>query len=408
MKAIPACAALACAVLSVGGKPAAADDATPAPAAPASAAMTMPAMAGPLAANPNPTSFDAGPFGKVYVTGVLSGIGQWQTNTVPGTAGNRSTAADLSNGQVFIQKTDGLVQYFIQAGAYSLPALGTPYLDAAHTTVDFFGPVPQAYIKLAPSDNFSVMAGKLPTLIGAEYTFSFENMNIERGLLWNQENAVNRGVQVNYTAGPVAFALSWNDGFYSDNLSWITGSATWTIGSADTLAFAAGANTQTTTVSTLATPVFLNNEQIYNLIYTHTSGPWTFNPYLQYTYVPRTPAIGALNNAATYGAALLANYTFDPAAKLGGMSLAGFSLPFRLEYITATGSAGSGAPNVLYGPGSNAWSLTITPTYQYKIFFTRAEFSYVGASHTTAGDAFGPAGTNTSQARLLIESGFIF
>ncbi len=58
------------------------------------------------------------------------------------------------------------------------------------------------------------MAGKLPTLIGAEYTFTFENMNIERGLLWNQENAVNRGVQANFTSGPVAVSVSWNDGFY--------------------------------------------------------------------------------------------------------------------------------------------------------------------------------------------------
>jgi hypothetical protein len=38
-------------------------------------------------------------------------------------------------------------------------------------------------------------------LIGAEYTFTFENMNIQRGLLWNQENAVTRGVQVNQTMG---------------------------------------------------------------------------------------------------------------------------------------------------------------------------------------------------------------
>jgi len=53
----------------------------------------------------------------------------------------------------------------------------------------------------------------LPTLVGAEYTFSFENMNIERGLLWNQENAVNRGVQLNYAADPFTFAFSWNDGF---------------------------------------------------------------------------------------------------------------------------------------------------------------------------------------------------
>jgi Putative beta-barrel porin-2, OmpL-like. bbp2 len=37
----------------------------------------------------------------------------------------------------------------------------------------------------------------LPTLIGAEYTFSFQNANIERRVLWNQENAVNRGIQLN-------------------------------------------------------------------------------------------------------------------------------------------------------------------------------------------------------------------
>jgi hypothetical protein len=51
--------------------------------------------------------------------------------------------------------------------------------------------------------------------MGAEYTFTFENMNIERGLLWNQENAINRGIQVNQTIGKSA-SLSWNDGFYSN------------------------------------------------------------------------------------------------------------------------------------------------------------------------------------------------
>ena len=58
----------------------------------------------------------------------------------------------------------------------------------------------------------SILAGKLPTLIGPEYTFSFENMNIQRGLLWNQENAVNRGVQVNYNSEHIAISASWNDG----------------------------------------------------------------------------------------------------------------------------------------------------------------------------------------------------
>ncbi|MGT2492308.1 outer membrane beta-barrel protein [Cupriavidus basilensis] len=62
--------------------------------------------------------------------------------------------------------------------------------------------------KSPPAENFSVMVGKLPTLIGAGARSQFQNMNIERGLLWNQENAVNRGVQVNYAAGPLTLAAS--------------------------------------------------------------------------------------------------------------------------------------------------------------------------------------------------------
>jgi hypothetical protein len=47
--------------------------------------------------------------------------------------------------------------------------------------------VPQSFLKLQAGKNTAFEIGALPTLIGAEYTFSFENMNVERGLLWNQE-----------------------------------------------------------------------------------------------------------------------------------------------------------------------------------------------------------------------------
>lgn len=400
--------ALAGAALSFAAAPVFAQQA-PAPAAPAAPAanpMATPAMSGPLAANPNPTSFDLGPLGKTYVTGVLSGIGFWQDNDVPGLPSNRAWEADISNGTVAIQKTDGLIQYFIQAGVYSLPALGTPYLDASHSNSELYGPLPEAYVKLAPTGNFSIMAGKLPTLIGAEYTYTFENMNIERGLLWNQENVVNRGVQLNYTVGPLAFALSWNDGFYSDDLTWLTGSATWTIDPADSLTFAGGGNTTTTTVSTTATPGADNNAQMFDLSYTRTMGPWTVNPYIQYTHVPTLPRLGFGGSGSTMGGALLVNYSFDPSTTVGGLSLAGVSVPFRVEYISSKG--GTASPNLLYGPGSNAWSFTVTPTYQYKIFFARTEFAYVGTSDITAGDAFGHSGTAKSQVRMMVESGFLF
>ena len=54
-------------------------------------------------------------------------------------------------------------------------------------------------------------------------------MNIERGLLWNQENTINRGLQLNYTYGPLAASVSWNNGFYSHSYTWVDGSLAWTI-----------------------------------------------------------------------------------------------------------------------------------------------------------------------------------
>jgi len=372
------------------------------PASTTTPALPFPAMAGPLAANPNPISVDSGPIGKVYITGVVSGLAQWQTNPDPG---DSTTQVDLSNGQVFVQKPDGLVQFFVHAGFYSLPSLGTAYVNAINTTSDLYGPLPEAFITLAPTDEWSIMGGKLPSLPGLEGTFSFENMNIERGLLWNQTYSVARGVQVNYSHGPISLALSSNDGFYSNRLSWLFGSATWKVDDADQLIFMGTGNTLTTSISTSATPLLQNNSQIYDTIYTHTVGRWSFSPYLQYTFVPRSPSIGVPHDLATYGAALLGDYVFDGGFRLGRLSLDGFSLPFRVEYIASSGSVAGGG--LLYGSGSAAWSITVTPTYQYERFFTRAEFSYVGANHTTAGFAFGPSGSNTTQARLLLESGFL-
>lgn len=377
-----------------------AQTATPPPAPSAPPLPTTPSLVGTLAGNPSPVSVDAGPLGKVFVTGVVSGIGLWQDKPSPGDHGG---VYDISNGQVFVQTTAGKIQFFVQAGTYSLPALGTPYIHSDVATRVFYGALPQAFVKLAPNDAFSIEAGKLPTLLGAESTFSFENMNIERGLLWNQENAVNRGVQANYAKGPWALAAYLNDGMYSNQLSWLTFSVTDTTSSRDSVSLVGGGNTIHTSTSTVATPLFLNNEQIYDLIYTHTQGPWIVQPYLQYSYVPRIPSIGATHSASTSGAALIASYAFGPHSKLAGVTL-----PFRVEYITSTGSVANGAPNLLYGPGSNAWSATLTPTYQRKSFFARAEISFVGTGNTTAGSVFGSAGNGKNQTRMLFETGVMF
>jgi hypothetical protein len=54
------------------------------------------------------------------------------------------------------------------------------------------------------------------------------------------------------------------------------------------------------------------------------------------------------------------------------------------------GNTVDNSPNLLHGPGSSAWSLILTPTYQYERFLGRGEFSFVAASQTTPGAVFGP------------------
>lgn len=352
---------------------------------------TTPAMTWPLKANASPVHVDGGPLGQVYVTGVASGLAYAQEHPI---GDEDESRVDYTNASLFIQNTTGPVQFFAQVGTYSLPALGTAYVRGDKAT-DLYSWLPVAFIKLAPVDNFSIQVGKLPTLIGAEYTFTFENQNIQRGLLWNQENAVNRGIQVNYSTGPVAASLSVNDGFYSDHYSWLSGLVTYTINNENTVAFAGGGNLDESARSNSETPLLQNNSQIYNIIYTHTSGPWTVMPYIQYSYVPKNSSLGITDSSATLGEAVLVNYAFNEQ----------ISLPFRAEYID---SQGDGGTNLLYGPGSSAWSLTVTPTYQNGIFFARGEASYTKIEDGVSGSEFGRGNNKDSQARFLVEAGILF
>ena len=379
---------LAPAAESSASAPAATPAAPPAPPT----ALPTPAITGPLQGLP-PAMFDAGPFGKIAVNGILDGEGMWTGHYVPG---DNSTQAALSNGQVFIQKTDGWFQFYLQAGAYNISALGTPFLATDKTVSDLYGPIPVGFVKLQAAKNTSILIGALPTLIGAEYTFSFENMNVDRGLLWNQENAVNRGIQVNQTMGKFTASLSWNDGFYSNRYSWLTGSLTYVSGP-HSLAFVGGGNAGQTTYQSYATPV-QNNSSIYNVIYTYNKGSWIIQPYWQYTNVPTDPKIGVIKGASTNGAAILLSRAFKH----------GFSLPGRWEYIASSGSAADRSVNLMYGPGSAATSFTVTPTFQHGGFFARGDIAYVHASSVAPGYAFGQTGMEQAQSRAVAEFGFIF
>ncbi|HEY1209615.1 MAG TPA: outer membrane beta-barrel protein [Terracidiphilus sp.] len=395
-------------VLSIALTAGAQTPATPPTPAPASATAAQAALApatapaplstfvltGPLQWLP-PATFDAGPLGKLSVNGIVTGFAQFQNNYVPG---DNNAQATLSNGQIFIQKADGKLQYYIQAGVYTMPTLSVPFVNAQNTVNNFYGPVPVAYLKLPAGKTTQFLIGSLPTLMGAESTFTYQNFNIERGIVWNQENAINRGIQVNQTLGKYLTAsLSWNDGYYSNRYSWLSGSLTLTKGP-HSLVYDGMGNLGQTAYQTAATPV-QNNSYMHAVIYTYTKGPWIISPYFQYSKLPTNAKVGVLKGTSATGGALNVSYAFKK----------GFSLPARVEYITSSGSATDESVNLLgFGAGSAGASFTATPTYQKGGMYVRGDLAWVHAMNYTPGAVFGKTGMDADQFRGVLEFGFIF
>ena len=208
--------------------------------------------------------------------------------------------------------------------------------------------------------------------MGAESTFTYQNFNIERGIVWNQENAINRGIQVNQTLGKyLSASFSWNDGYYSNRYSWLSGSVTFTKGP-HTLVYDGMGNLGQTVFETAATPI-QNNGYMHAVIYTYTKGPWIVSPYFQYGNLPTNPTVGVAKATSATGGALNVSYAFK----------SGFSLPVRVEYLTSSGSATDGSVNLLgFGAGSAGTTFTATPTYQKGGMYVRGDLAWVHARTT--------------------------
>jgi hypothetical protein len=361
-----------------------AEEAAPPPA-------LLPALAGPLSYNPDPISLDVAG-SKVYVTAIGSGYVGTQSNATPGVA---DSFADLSNAQVIVQKPEGTFQFLVQAGLYNHETLGAAFVKSTDYTNNSYGVVPQAWVKIAPSSKFNLQAGILPTLIGMEAPFTFQNMNIERGVLWGQENVLTRGVQANLTAGKLSFSLAYTDGFFSGKFNWLSGVVSYVDGP-HTLSVVLGGALSKNYRSTFNTPLVQNNSTILNVIYSYSGDKWLVQPYFQYAWAPDLPGAGT-TKAQNFAVGLLAKYKVDDH----------WSLPVRFEYIDSNRPSATAA-SFLYGPGSKAYSFTITPTYTWNRFFIRPEFSYVRADDITPGTAFGAAGLNKEQVRGRMEFGVMF
>ncbi len=223
------------------GAPAAPGAPAPAAAAAPTSPLIGPSITGPLTIQLPPPKYTLPLIGDVYFDGIGSGLFQWQNNPF---AGNRATQADLSNGQFFLQKTDGIFQFYTQFGAYAIGGFGSPVhlggpghlrLRRRPGQWQFVGVVPGGLRQDRADRQLLDRRRQIadPDRRRIHAFASLENINIERGLLWNQEPAISKGGQANLTLGPVALSLSVNDGFDSGVYNWVTGAAIWTINSAN-------------------------------------------------------------------------------------------------------------------------------------------------------------------------------
>ncbi len=354
----------------------------------------------------NPLQVNSEEYGDWSVQGVATGLSFRQTNPV---ANNSSDYSGFSNAQMILQKTNGPVQLLVQTGLYALPAIGVPYVRPQPTTESNFDYLPQAYVSLTPNENWSLAIGKMPALGGGESVFTYQNINIQRGLLWTQTHVITQGMQLNFSKDIFTASLAWNNGAYSDVYNWLGGAAGLKTGESSNVTVswtgALSGNSQNTAV----TPLLQNNSQIANLIYQYQDDRWSVMPYAQYTYVPMNTAIGINGTSQSLGLALLSVYHVTPLEN-GAAPKFHVSIPARFEYQSSYGNnnLANNPAGLMYGPGSAAWSGTLTPTVQWGKVFARGELSYVKAFNPLAGQAFGANGLNNNQTRVMIEAGLLF
>lgn len=103
-------------------------------------------------------------------------------------------------------------------------------------------------------------------------------------------------------------------------------------------------------------------------------------------------SLGVLPGATTNGGAPRLSRSFPH----------GNTWPGRGEYIGSSGSLAQNSVNLMYGPGSSAWSFTLSPTFQPARSLPRGELLSVRAKVITPGETLGTSGVDQVQPRGVV------
>jgi hypothetical protein len=287
--------------------------------------------------------------------------------------GRKATDSEIGDALINITAGAGNVRASATVGAYGFPTLGFPIVPVNQpgANAELYSALPVAALQYTFNSHLSVAAGKFAALLGQESPFTYQNLNIQRGIGWAMEPTISRGVQVVYSNGPWSATLQENDAYYSGTSRAVEGLLGWAPSSSTSLQFAfivpgkdAGPNPTTS----------IGNKAEYDLMYARQTGKLQLLPYLLYVRSPESAKLGYTSAQNATAAVLLADWAFSPQ----------FSLPFRYEYARNGSSSSDTSPNadlVGFGPGSTARTFTLTPAYRFgNGGLLRIEYSNVAAT----------------------------
>ena len=273
------------------------------------------------------------------------------------TNGLNGVDTEVSNALVNVAAGTGNLRLSATAGQYGFPVLGFPIFpsNADGTNTQLYTALPVAAITYTFNSHLSVSAGKFAALLGQESPFTYQNVNIQRGIGWSMEPTISRGVQASYSNGPWSLTLQENDAYYGGSSRAAEGLIGWAPSSNTSVQFAfiiPGADTPPNPTASVG------NKAEYDLMYTRQIGKLQLLPYLLYVSSGQSSKLEYTHNENATAAVFIAVWTFSSE----------WSLPIRYE-TAANGSSASdtslNADLVGFGPGSHAQTITVTPTYRF-------------------------------------------
>ncbi|MDD2794520.1 MAG: outer membrane beta-barrel protein [Acidocella sp.] len=369
---------------------------------------------------PTAITIDGGPLGSLALSGGVDGYGYYlgETNNngnMPGT--NKDIGANVANGLVQLQKTSGVLQFTVEVGSNGgAVTLGTA---PTQTSISNFstGPLYAGYVTVAPTGSpFTVSVGQMASLEGYESAIDWNNANQFTTGIFYVENAQDRGVQLNYSQGPVSASVQLGDGYDTGVFNFLQALASYSFNSNNMLSvyyagnlgrtglnahtYAGTGNYNTTSVGAYGSE--FDNSQMVGAYYSYTIGNLNVVPEVQYQIAKADAQLGQNKATSNFGAAVFGDYSFaNTPYSLGGW----------VEYFTSHTSSLDNS-NWFIAPDAEAVGFSASPTWQYKDLFARADVGYLYLLNRTEPNGtktgFGSNANSRGIFQSTLEAGLLF